>query len=385
MNSKSFMLIAGETSGDLLAAELVENLRKSLAARGEAYPAEFFGMGGMSMVKADVELIADMSRYSVIGVTDVLLKYPKFRRLFVQLLAAAFQHRPDVIIGVDYGGFNLRFARVLKKYIRENTDDFHNWNPKFVQLVSPQVWASRPERAFQLAEDCDLLLSIFPFEKEWYARHTPKLRVEFVGHPMFDRFAGVETDGPQVSLLLLPGSREAELRRHVPVMVEALKLLRKDAPNASAKMVLPDNRLIELVRKLGAPADLSIQVGGLPAALAHADVAIASTGTVTMECAYFGVPAVTLYKTSWFTYQIAKSVVSVKSITMPNLLAGEMIYPEFVQDAATPKNIAAAAFDLLCDERRRADIKQKLVKVIASLGGPGASARAAEAILNLVP
>jgi lipid-A-disaccharide synthase len=378
------MFIAGETSGDLLAAGLAENLRKLLAARGDPYPAEFFGMGGMYMVKADVELLADMSKYSVIGFTDVLMKYPKFRRLFVELLAAAFRRRPDVIIGVDYGGFNLRFAHALKKYLRESTDDFHNWNPKIVQFVSPQVWASRPERAYQLAEDCDLLLSIFPFEKEWYARHTPKLRVEFVGHPMFDRFAGVDTDGPETSLLLLPGSRTGELRRHVPVMVEALKRLRQDAPNVTAKMVLPDNRMIPLAQELGVPADLPIQVGNLPAALAHADVAIASTGTVTMECAYFGVPAVTLYKTSWFTYQLAKSVVSVKSITMPNLLAGEMVYPEFIQCAATPQNIAAAALDLLRNEARRAEIKAKLAKVVASLGGSGASARAAAAVLELL-
>jgi lipid-A-disaccharide synthase len=382
MNSKSFMLIAGEASGDSLAAGLVENLRKLLAARGEPYPAEFFGMGGMHMIKADVELLADMSQYSVIGITGPVMKYFKFRRLFVLLLAEAFRRRPDVIIGVDYGGFNLRFAHTLKSYIREHLDDFHNWNPKFVQFVSPQVWASRPGRAYQLAEDCDLLLSIFPFEKEWYAKHTPKLRVEFVGHPMFDQFAGVETDGPAVSLVLLPGSRRAELRRHVPVMIEALKQIRAKSPQATAKMVLPDLATAQLARDFGAPADL-VQAGNLPAALAHADVAITKTGTVTTECAFFGVPAVTLYKTSWLTYELAKRIVTVKTVTMPNLLAGKTVYPEFIQAEATPENIAKAALDLLNNPGKRAEIKNELGQIVGTLGGRGASARAAAAILDL--
>jgi lipid-A-disaccharide synthase len=385
MKSKSFMLIAGEASGDRLAADLVENLRQALAARGTPYAAEFYGMGGMYMAKADVELLADMEKYSVIGISDVLKNYPRFRKLFAQLRAAALERRPDAIIGVDYGGFNLRFAHALKQFVRANSRAFQNWDPKVVQFVSPQVWASRPQRAYQLAEDCDLLLSIFPFEREWYAKRTPQLRVEFVGHPMFDRFAAPVTAGPPASVLLLPGSRAAELRRHLPVMLDALKLLRREAPNATARMVLPDSRLLQLARDLGAPADLPLQAGNLPEALAAADVAIASTGTVTLECAYFGVPTVTLYKTSWFTYQLAKRMVSVKSLTMPNLLAGEAVYPEFIQCAATPKNITAATFDLLCDATRRAQIKARLAGIIASLGGKGASERAAAAVLSLFP
>jgi lipid-A-disaccharide synthase len=130
--------------------------------------------------------------------------------------------------------------------------------------------------------------------------------------------------------------------------------------------------------------NVEIQVGNLPQALAQADVAIASTGTVTMECAYFGVPTVTLYKLSWAEYEIAKRVVTVKSATMPNLLAGEEVYPEFIQHAATSENIAAAALDLLKNETRRQTIRTQLAKVVASLGGPGANIRAAEAIVSLL-
>jgi lipid-A-disaccharide synthase len=128
---------------------------------------------------------------------------------------------------------------------------------------------------------------------------------------------------------------------------------------------------------------LEIQVGSLPEALAAADLAIASTGTVTMECAFFGVPTVTLYKTSWLTYQVARRIVTVKSLTMPNLLANEEIFPEFVQDAATPGNIAGAALDLLQNESRRIQIKVWLAAIVSALGEPGASTRAAAAILSL--
>jgi lipid-A-disaccharide synthase len=179
------MLIAGEASGDLLAAELVSALRGQLFALDARSSPQFFGAGGSKVAAAGVELAFDLTRHSVIGISDVLKNYFKFRRLFNQLLALAIERRPDVVIGVDYGGFNLRFGHAIRQYVRKHPG---GWNPKIVQFVSPQVWASRPGRADLLAADYDLLLSIFPFEKDWYARRAPKLRVEFVGHPMVGRF-----------------------------------------------------------------------------------------------------------------------------------------------------------------------------------------------------
>jgi lipid-A-disaccharide synthase len=387
MKPKSFMLIAGETSGDLLAAELVSALRGRLPASPQ-----FFGAGGPKMAAAGVELAFDLTQHSVIGVSDVLKNLLKFRRLFNQLLALAIERKPDVVIGVDYGGFNLRFGQAVKKHIRDNP--FSKWNPKIIQFVSPQVWASRPGRADKLARDYDLLLSIFPFEKDWYARCVPKLRVEFVGHPMIGRYAnddlrftrgsaaGASIANRQSQILLLPGSRKGELQRHLPVMLGALKTIQDKLPAAKAKMVLPNPSLVQLAKSLG--ANLEIQIGELPWALAEADVAIASTGTVTMECAFFGVPTVTLYKTSWLTYQIARRIVTVKSLTMPNLLAGgETVYPEFIQKDATPENLSRAALELLQDDARRTKIQAQLARIISSLGEPGAADRAAAAVLSL--
>jgi lipid-A-disaccharide synthase len=395
VNPKSFMLIAGEASGDTLAAELVSALLAASKRSEDGRVPQFFGAGGPEMAAAGVDLAFDLTQHSVIGVADALKNYFKFRRLFNQLLALAITRRPDAIIGVDFGGFNLRFGHAIKQYVRDNP--FSKWNPKIIQFVSPQVWASRPGRANRLAADYDLVLSIFPFERDWYAQRVPKLRVEFVGHPMMGRFVSegrvtqasdtnkLGTRGARPSdILLLPGSRVDELRRHLPVMLGALKLIREKLPAAKAKMILPNEGLRELAGQLAEPpANFEIQIGNLPEALAGAGLAIASTGTVTMECAFFGVPAVTLYKTSWFNWEIAKRIATVKWATMPNLLANEEVYPEFIQGAATPENIAGAALKLLQDEARRAQIKKRLAEVVATLGEPGASARAATAILSL--
>lgn len=374
------MLIAGEASGDLLASELVAALREQLP------DAQFFGAGGAKMAAAGVELAFDLTRHALIGIPSVG-KFFNGRKMFHQLLALALERKPDVVIGVDYGFFNLRFGHAVKEYVRENP--FTKWNPKLVQFVSPQVWASRPGRANRIAADYNLLLSIFPFEKDWYAQRVPILRVEFVGHPMIGRFENSELRiqkseavGAAPKILLLPGSRTSELKRHLPPMLDALKLIREQLPEASAKMVLPNPALMQLAKKLN--SEVEIQIGELPWAFSEADVAISKTGTVTMECAYFGVPTVTLYKTSTLTYEIGKRIVNVKSLTMPNLLAGENIFPEFIQKEATPENLARATLELLQDEIRRQKIKVRLAEIIASLGEPGAPRRAAAAVLSLL-
>ena len=381
MKPKTFMLIAGEASGDLLAAELVAALRAQLP------DATFFGAGGPKMSAAGMELAFDLTQNAVTGITDILKNVFKFRRLFNQLLALAIERKPDVIIGVDYGGFNLRFGHAVKEHVRNHPGA---WNPKIVQFVSPQVWGSRPWRANKLAADYDLLLSIFPFEKDWYAKRVPQLRVQFVGHPMVNRFAmedgsrklEVGIKNPS-TVLLLPGSRRGELQKHLPPMLGALKLIQEKLPAAKAKMVLPDESLVQLAKSLGVTANVEIQIGNLPKALAEADVAIASTGTVTMECAFFGLPTVTLYILSWLNYQIGIRILTSKWLTMPNILADEVVFPEFLQYDATPENLSRAALELLQDESRRKKIKSQLAGIVASLGEAGAANRAATAVLSL--
>ncbi len=384
------MLIAGEASGDLLAAELVKALNQSPETRVMPFPPEFFGAGGPSMAEAGVDLAVNLTQYSVIGLSDSLKKYWQFKRIFDQLFQLALEREPDIIICVDFSGFNRRFARAVRNYIRARQWTFFNWNPKIVQYVSPQVWASRPSRAHQLERNVDLLLSIFPFEKEWYARHAPGLRVEFVGHPIVDRYAGRQDElrargasGTPV-LVLLPGSRDSELKRHLPVMLAVAKRIQTQG-SVFLRMVLPTDQLAELAKpKTTSLPRLQVQVGNLAESLAEATVAVASTGTVTVECAYFGVPTVAIYKAAWSDYLIARQIVRVKHLAMPNLLAGEEIFPEFIQHKATPDNIARAALELLNHPERRSAVKAKLAGVAKFLGEPGASQRAAEAVLSLL-
>lgn len=394
------MLIAGEASGDLLAAELVRALRKELTAeapieRGEAQSLwttlepRFFGAGGPRLAAEGVDLAFDLTAHSVIGLSDVLKQFLKFRRLFRQLYRLALGRQPDAIICVDFSGFNRRFAHAIKGHVRKlGLDWFHDWNPKLIQYVSPQVWASREDRAYQLARDYDLLLSIFPFEKEWYARRVPQLRVEFVGHPIVERYQGTspapEAEPANPSVLLLPGSRPSELQRHLPVMLAALAQIRASLPGVVARMVLPHASLIEQSKVFGLPADLVVQCGGLAEAMRQSTLAIACTGTVTLECAWFRLPTVALYKTSWSTYQLGKRIVKVKYLAMPNLLADEPVFPEFIQNDATPERIAGASLDLLRDPSRRAAIKSRLAAIAQGLGVPGANVRAAQAICRLL-
>ena len=387
------MLIAGEASGDMLAAELVKALRAVSPSS-----LEFFGAGGPKMAEARVKLAIDMTAHSVIGLIEALKSYSYFKKIFNQLLQLAVERKPDVIVCVDFSGFNRRFAHAVREFIRNHQSSVGDWKPKIVQYVSPQVWASRPARAGKMARDIDLLLCIFPFEKDWYAKRVPNLRVEFVGHPMVNRHVRFTNDDLRFSrekavgssivnrksqILLLPGSRVGELKRHLPVMLEAAKQI-SEKQSVQFKMVLPDANLKQLADRMPALLpNLAIQIGGLAESLSQSTLAIASTGTVTMECAYFGVPTIAIYKTSWSTYQIAKRIIQVKFLAMPNLLANEMIFPEFIQNEATPENISREAIALLNNSRQRNEIKEELAKIIISLGEAGASARAAKAIVSL--
>jgi lipid-A-disaccharide synthase len=396
------MVIAGEASGDLLAAELVQALRREFA-EATALPTRdlqpiatsleprFFGAGGPRMAAAGVDLAFDMTAHSVIGLSDVVKHYFTFRRLFRELFRLALERQPDAIICVDFSGFNRRFAHAIKQYVRPRQDWFHDWCPKLIQYVSPQVWASRESRAYQLERDCDLVLSIFPFEKEWYAKRVPRLRVEFVGHPMVDRHGERQAarregrgDGGAPTVLLLPGSRPGELRRHLPVLSEAAKRIAARR-EVVFRMVLPHESLVEFAKSFAQVIPrLELQVGRLDTALRAADVALTKSGTITLECAYFGVPAVVFYKTSLVTYLAGKQMVQVKHVAMPNLLANEAVYPEFIQGAATAENLASATLGLLEDSAHHAEVRAKLAKIVIALGEPGASRRAAKAVVSLL-
>lgn len=383
------MLIAGEPSGDLLAAELVVALRTRLLAQGAAAPS-FIGAGGPQMAAAGVHLATDLTQFAIIGLSDVLRNLWRLRRILREMLDLACAERPDAVICVDYGGFNRRFAAAMR------TRQCPDWHPRLVQYVSPQVWASRPSRAVTLARDLDLLISILPIEKPWYAARHPQLRVDFVGHPILDRHPAALAGPPDPALsdspgspprvLLLPGSRPSEIGHHWPVMVAAARLVHPGQP-ARWLAVFTNESMRRLAFKIddahGIP--LETRIGGLDQELARTTLAIAATGTVTLECALWRVPTIAIYKASWSTYQIARRIIRVRHLAMPNLLADAPVMPELLQNAASPENVATTTTRLLADPSERSRIRSALGDVVRLLGQPGAADRAATSILSLLP
>ncbi len=386
---KTVLMIAGEASGDTLGAELIEATQTEPG--GDLI--DFIGAGGPKMAAAGQHAELDLTEHAVVGIWEVLKNYGKFRQLFRQLLDLATRREPDAIVLIDYPGFNLRFAGAIRNYQTSGGGAFRDWQPKIICYVSPQLWAWREGRVHAIARDIDLMLSIFPFEKEWYAERVPEFPVQFVGHPLVDRFPLAKPDGKSVPLdpdlfteeptvLLLPGSRRREIDKHLPVMLEAAVIF-SEKIKAHLRIVLPSDEMLELARR-HIPTDIKIdlQVGGLAKALGQASLAIASSGTVTMECAWFRVPTVVLYKTSPLTHALGRRLVKVPYLAMPNLLAGEELFPEFIQSAANADNLAEASLRLLRDKSQRTRILDGLDLVAAQLGESGAATRAARAVLG---
>ena len=386
------MILAGEVSGDFRAAELVRALRKAAVAHGEEAQPDFIGTGP-ALEKAGARMALDLTAHAVIGHLDFLRGgVSKFFRFFDELLEVALEERPDVVIFVDYSGFNLRFAKALKKRLRSIAPgSFNNWNPKLVYYVSPQVWASRPGRAAQIGANIDLMLSIFPFEKDWYAKRVPHLQVEYVGYPLLDTYLALGAAAEsrrqkrkEPLVVVLPGSRRKEVERHVPVMLDALQRIQAEQP-IRILMILPNATLAALAKELiGEQIEIEIQIGTQGEALPEADLAITKSGSVTMECALFGVPAVVIYIANWLMYQIGRRIANVRFLAMPNLIADETVYPELIQDEATGANIARQSLYVLENKEYRESVRRKLAGVIKTLGERGASRRAADHIWRLL-
>jgi lipid-A-disaccharide synthase len=354
------MFIAGEASGDAHAADLVKALRRKDAGL------QTFGAGGPKMREAGTELLLDLTEHAVVGFVEVLRNYRKFKTIFDDLLAEVERRQPSAVVLVDFPGFNLRFARAVKQRVPRT---------KVIYYISPQLWAWHAGRAKQIERDVDLMLTIFPFEKDWYARRAPKLRVEFVGHPMIDRFASepkATTREPNL-LALLPGSRAREVEKIFPVLCKVVDRMPEVVEFAAAAVSEKTAALMQHPR-------VKVEVSGAHGLMRRAALAITASGTATMECAYFGCPMIVVYKVNWLTYLLGRAVVQVNWLAMPNVIAGREIVPEFLQQRARPYQIARTAQELLGDTAKRAAMQRDLAEVVKSLGGPGASERAASLI-----
>jgi len=360
-------LVAGEASGDACGAGLIRALRE----RGPSL--EFAGLGGPLMRGLDDGIEDWIAEAAVVGLWEVLRRYPFFRRAFHRTLDRIAAFSPGVVVTIDYPGFNLRLARALRR---------RGYRGRLVHYVSPQVWAWNRGRMPELARLFDRMLCIFPFEAELWAPHG--IDAVFVGHPMVERLGPQRTGEPRDPGLvaLLPGSRSREVEKILPVMAEAAALLARGHPGLRFKVAAANERLAARARALtaGTPS-CEVVTGGAHALMRTAAAGMVASGTATLESAFFGLPYALVYRVSPLTYEVGRRLVRVPHLGMVNLLAGREIVPEFIQDQAEPGRIAEALSGLLSDPVRRETMQRAFEEQIARLGGDGASARAAEAVL----
>ena len=371
------MIVAGEPSGDAHAAALVRALR-------ERADVNCFGATGPLMRDAGVETIVNTDELAIMGIVEVGCVFTKFLRAFRQLKAAAIERSPDAVILVDWPEFNLRLASSL-----------HRRGLKVIYYISPQLWAWRSGRINRIKEDVDLLLTILPFEVDWYSERGVN-HVEFVGHPLsgevkplfgreeFCRRNDLDPSRPIVSFL--PGSRRKELERILPPMLDAIEELETARPEIQPIVVVAPIKVIEegleimLLHDFGLIKVIERQTRE---ALAASDAAAIASGTATLEATLLETPMVVVYKESKTNWNTLGRLIKVEHFGLVNLVAREEIAKELMQDQLTGENLARELLKLLDPATNRA-AREKLRQVSHKLGQPGASQRAADLILAFV-
>ena len=376
MTSARLLISCGEPSGDLYAGALVRELH---AIDPQIVVS---GMGGPAFAAAGGTLLEDHRGVAVTGLTEAIRKIPKSYAAMRRLVAWARANRPDALVVIDFPDFNFRLARRIKAL-----------GIPVVYYISPQIWAWRPKRIDAIRRFADLVLVIFPFEEAIY--REAGVPVEFVGHPLIDlarpsapRAAFLQSQGFSMSaptIAILPGSRPNEVSRILPDLMVAAKKIRMRLPSAQFLVARAPNLDDYQFDSLSAGGQTLFRVleDETDAILAAANVVLTASGTATVQAALHGAPMVIVYRVSPLTYRLLRRLVTVQSIGMVNLIAGERIVPELIQDAFTPATVAGEAISMLTDGDRVTRIRAGLARVRERLGGPGASRRAAEAILRI--
>ncbi len=369
------LISAGEASGDIHAAAVTAAIKKIDSS------AEVFGMGGDALRNAGGEVLFDIKDHGVMGFVEVLKKLPDLFKLRDDFEKVMDERKPDCLITVDYPGFNMKLAKLA-----------HDKGIPVVSYIAPSAWAWHKSRAKEVAKIVDKVACIFPFEYDVYKEAGAY--VEFVGHPLVDivkpsmtkeeamAFAGKE-EGKKL-ILLMPGSRLMEIEKMLPTLLEAAKIIKKQLPEVSFVMpragTIPISLLEEKIQASG--LDVKITEGNNYDLFSVADLALATSGTVTLEAALCGLGSVIVYKTNPVTYFIAKLLVNIPHIGLPNIVAAKSVVPELIQNDFTPAKVAQEALALL-ESERNAKMKEDLAYVKERLGKPGAVGRVAELVLKI--
>lgn len=369
------MISCGEPSGDLYAGALATELLRIDPSTA------IVGLGSRRLRDAGATLTADFSGLSVTGLLEVARLLPRTYGTYRTLVRDAKAHRPDVLVAIDFPDFNFVLARALRRM-----------RVPVVYYISPQLWAWRRGRMSTMKRIADRVLVIFPFEEEIY--RDAGIPVQWVGHPLFDVMPsptpraeflaslGLDPDRPVVALL--PGSRHNELHAILPDLVRAAALIREKLPGVQfvvARAPHLDNALFAALDSLGSGS--AIAEGCADDVLAAADVALVASGTVTVQAALHECPMVVVYRLASLTYRLGKPFVHVDTYAMANLVAGRRVVPELIQDDFTPTRVADEALRMLTDPSHAAAVRRDLREVRARLGEPGASGRAARAVMDV--
>lgn len=369
----SILICCGEASGDLYAGALTAEIGK---LRGDV---SVHGFGGERLRAAGAELLGEYRGLAVTGLLEAGAVLRRSLAVYRMLVESVRTHRPDVFVAIDFPEINLRVAEAV-----------HRLGIPVVFYVSPQIWAWRPARIAKIKRLAKKMLVIFPFEEALY--REAGVPVEFVGHPLVDlvgatrpreTFLGdVGLDSANQTVALLPGSRTNEVSSILPVLLEAVPLIRRDVPAVQFVVARAPNLDADLFRDVSNYPRVVTVEGNTDEALAAADLVVTASGTATVQAALHECPMVIVYRLSRLTYLLGKPFVKVDMYGMANLVAGSRIVPELIQRDFTAENVAARAVPLLTDTARAEVMRAALRGVKAKLGAPGASRRAAEAVLK---
>lgn len=375
--SDHIVVIAGEDSGDLHGALLVEALKQINPNF------TFSGLGGSKMQASGVDIDFDLTKLAVVGFSEVLKHYGEFRKIFYMILDKIKQRKPVAVILIDYPGFNLRLAKKLKEL-----------DTKVIYYISPQVWAWKKNRVFFIKEYIDRMLVLFDFEKEFYAKYD--IDVDFVGHPLVDTVSTsmtrseaiqkFELQDDKVTIGLLPGSRQKEIERHLPVMLKTAELLHAEYPMLQFLIAkapsISRTTLKEMMKNIR--LNVSIIEDHIYDGIGVCDLCLVTSGTATLETAILKKPMVVMYKTSWSTWALAKMVVKIPHISLVNVVAQKEVVPELLQSDANPEQLAKTMKDIFTNEIRIAEMKRELLDMTESLGTSPATEKAAQAIIRTI-
>ncbi|MEZ5065192.1 MAG: lipid-A-disaccharide synthase [bacterium] len=374
MAKRTVLILTGEPSGDVVGGKLARALRELDAT------CRIVAVGGPKLREAGAEIVCDIAALGAMGFVAILRQIPRLSALERELETRFERDRPDVVVPIDYPGFNLRIARRARAH-----------GIPVVYYVGPQVWAWGAKRIPRIAASVDHMLVVFPFEQDLYA--SVGLRTTFVGHPLLD---DLETAPPRevlrarlgladdVPLLgLLAGSRIQEVRRILPVMAKAAARIAARVPGlrvvASAASSVPAEEYAGIAREVGGA--IEFLPGPAAPIITASDALLVTSGTATLESGLLGTPLAVLYRTSPVEYRIGRTLVKIPRISLANIVAGEDVAPEFLQGDADPERIADWATHVLTDPGEARRIRGRLGLLREKLGEPGASRRAAELVL----